>query len=97
MAKLLKLAEKVEAFGKQCDVYIFHCPGCGYSHPFHVPHWNWNGSLDKPTFTPSLIVNRGMPNVCHLFLTDGVIQFLDDCYHALKGQKVPCPDYEESK
>lgn len=30
---------------------------------------------------------------CHSFVTDGNIQFLDDCSHALKGQTVPLPDW----
>lgn len=29
--------------------------------------------------------------VCHSFVTDGVIQFLSDCTHALAGQSVPLP------
>lgn len=34
------------------------------------------------------------PLVCHSFVTDGKIQFLDDCTHALAGQTVPLPDFE---
>lgn len=30
---------------------------------------------------------------CHSFVTDGRIQFLDDCSHALAGQTVDLPDY----
>lgn len=29
---------------------------------------------------------------CHTFVTDGKIQFLSDCTHALAGQTVPLPD-----
>ncbi|WP_244497607.1 DUF6527 family protein [Aureimonas sp. AU40] len=29
------------------------------------------------------------PLVCHSFVTDGQIQFLDDCTHALAGRTVP--------
>lgn len=29
------------------------------------------------------------PLVCHSFITDGMIQFLDDCTHELRGQTVP--------
>jgi len=28
---------------------------------------------------------------CHTFITDGMIQFLPDCTHALAGQTVPLP------
>lgn len=31
--------------------------------------------------------------VCHTFVTDGRIQFLDDCTHALRGQTVDLPDF----
>ena len=31
--------------------------------------------------------------VCHSFVTDGVIQFLDDCTHSLAGQSVPLKQY----
>lgn len=30
---------------------------------------------------------------CHTFVRGGMIQFLDDCSHALAGQTVPMPDY----
>jgi hypothetical protein len=32
---------------------------------------------------------------CHSFVTDGQIQFLSDCTHALAGQTVPLPDWTE--
>jgi hypothetical protein len=31
--------------------------------------------------------------VCHSFVTDGQIQFLSDCTHALAGQTVSLPDW----
>ena len=31
--------------------------------------------------------------VCHSFVTDGQIQFLGDCTHALAGQTVPIPPW----
>jgi hypothetical protein len=36
-----------------------------------------------------------VPTVCHSFLTNGQIQFLGDCTHALAGQTVPLPDFDE--
>lgn len=33
--------------------------------------------------------------ICHSFVTDGMIQFLNDCTHALAGQTVPLPDWSE--
>ena len=32
-------------------------------------------------------------SVCHLFITDGQIQFLDDCTHALSGKTVPMEEF----
>ncbi|CCF19162.1 conserved protein of unknown function [Pseudorhizobium banfieldiae] len=32
--------------------------------------------------------------VCHSFVTDGKIQFLNDCTHELAGQTVDLPDFE---
>ncbi|WP_284090496.1 DUF6527 family protein [Acinetobacter pittii] len=78
-------------------IYMFKCPGCKYLHPFHVKAgahhngsiWNFNGDVEKPTFTPSLLVNDHYPESrCHFFLTDGKIQFLSDCHHELAGQTV---------
>lgn len=83
----------------------FHCPGCKYDHAFtdgswkgdpaHKNHWDFNGDFDRPTFRPSLLVWASDPSKrCHSFVTDGQIQFLDDCFHELKGQTVEIPDYE---
>ena len=29
---------------------------------------------------------------CHTFITDGMVQFLSDCTHALAGQTLPLPE-----
>jgi len=71
-----------------------------------LPVWEFNGNGDRPTFTPSVLVTTGRavdpnfvpeagdpPEVCHSFVTDGQIQFLSDCTHALAGQTVPLPDW----
>lgn len=84
------------------ECWAFHCPGCGYDHPFHVggdakahPQWTFNGSMEKPTFAPSLVVAKDDPKRrCHIFMREGMIQFLADCWHALKGQTVECPDWD---
>lgn len=77
------------------SMYVFHCPGCGYGHNVDVPRWTWNGSFDRPTFTPSLLVNQHDPGSrCHSFVEDGKILFLSDCFHSLAGQTVDLPDWE---
>lgn len=70
------------------------------------PRWGWNGDVRRPTFTPSILVRTGRaldptfepeagdpPEVCHSFVTDGRIQFLSDCTHAMAGQTVDLPEW----
>ena len=76
-------------------VLWFHCPGCECDHGIHVPQWTWNGSIEAPTFTPSLMCNRDYPESrCHTIITDGKIAFQGDCYHAMAGKTVDMPDWE---
>jgi hypothetical protein len=78
-------------------LYVFHCPGCRYGHNVEVPRWAWNGSFDKPTFSPSLLVNKDdAGSRCHSFVRDGKIQFLQDSHHELRGQTVDLPDWDDS-
>jgi hypothetical protein len=85
------------------------------------PCWGWNGDVNKPTFTPSILCtgrrftkkgeaeyqawydagcSKPAPQfdaadtVCHSYVTDGRIRFLDDCTHHLKGQTVDLPEWE---
>jgi hypothetical protein len=39
-------------------VYTFYCKGCGCHHYFDK-RWTFNGDMDKPTFSPSLLVRTG--------------------------------------
>lgn len=81
---------------------LFYCPGCKMSHSVRVkgkePVWGWNGSLDKPTFTPSILVRVIHENEeklrCHSYVTDGNIQYLSDCKHNLKDQTIPLEDFK---
>lgn len=108
----------------------FWCPGCSLPHSINIgaqatPSWGFNGDIEKPTFTPSVLVTSGHYasghksgsdcwctyyeqhpeeekdgfecGICHSFVTDGQIQFLSDCSHALAGQTVAVPDYPMTK
>lgn len=87
-------------------MWIFHCPGCGYAHWIRTegpePRWEFNDDADSPTVSPSILVH-GSPVVneevgmyrCHSFVRNGMIQFLEDCNHSLRGQTVELPQWSE--
>lgn len=79
---------------------LFFCPGCKCAHLVPIVPgrpgfgvWSWNGSMDAPTFRPSILnggksVGSNIKNVCHSYVTDGQIQFLGDSTHELAGKTV---------
>lgn len=98
----------------------FWCPGCDDAHTIRhgnpATDWTWNGDLERPTFSPSVLARSRyaeppvtadnleewkrepweqvlVERVCHSFVTDGRIQFLGDCTHALANQTVDLPDW----
>lgn len=79
------------------NLYLaFKCPGCNKVHRIDFT-WKWNGDLEKPTITPSVLILGGLDgtkHMCHSIVTDGRIHFLDDCDHMLAGQTVDLPEYE---
>jgi Family of unknown function (DUF6527) len=92
----------------------FNCPGCLEPHGIPTsdgdsPHirgrgWQFNGDLERPTLSPSILVHGhqdGSPEYgirktprCHSYVKDGRIRFLDDCEHELRGQTVELPEIE---
>lgn len=90
--------------GRACWVW---CPACDDMHRFQIvgtkgdmpdgPCWEWDGNLEKPTFQGSMLVYETTVNPrCHSFLRDGIWEFLGDCTHDKKNQKlamVPLPDW----
>ncbi len=89
--------------------YWFWCPGCKIHHSFRTklgtgerpgPVWTYDENVEKPTFGPSLMCNRGITedhkaaggHQCHLFLKNGIVQYLGDCTHKLAGQSIPVED-----
>ncbi|MCU9947484.1 DUF6527 family protein [Pseudomonas sp. PDM13] len=101
MSGFVRLSPVLERAG---DKVFFECPGCRMLHGLNVesdgcPRWTWNGDVDRPTFQPSILVRyewgqQRTEMTCHSFVTDGRIQFLDDCTHALAGQTVDLPELE---
>lgn len=125
MRRLQKTTSEAEG-----TAYMFECPGCGDYHLLNVEkpnglgaRWQFNGDLERPTFSPSLLVRSGHyasdhkgdrcwctynaenPDnpapcscyVCHSFIRDGRIEFLNDCTHPLAGQTVDLPEFQEGR
>ena len=70
--------------------------------------WSFDGNALRPTFAPSINIRVNMPDmngyqpgissrVCHYFIKAGMIEFLGDCTHALKGKTVEMPDVPVGK
>lgn len=80
--------------------YNAKCPGCNVWHSIYIKKnqfnkdiWSFDGNMEKPTFSPSLLVRWDHNNhVCHSFIRNGEWQFLNDCTHDLAGQTVPMID-----
>lgn len=81
--------------GKQC---YWWCVGCDEHHIWQIeatkgPNWEWNGNIELPTVAPSILTDGDRPEKrCHVFINNGMIQYLDDCWHELAGQTVPMVD-----
>ena len=84
--------------GGQRGLHLW-CPGCNAVHSVRTdpPGWTWNGDVEKPTLSPSILHNPGRENpsheICHSFVRDGRIEFLNDSTHALAGQTVDLPPW----
>lgn len=79
--------------------YMFHCPGCNTTHSFWTsspdhPNWNFNNNLENPTISPSHRVSMSEGTICHSFIKDGNIQFLNDSKHHLAGKTVELPPFD---
>lgn len=95
--KILECHDKDGHYG-----YAFYCPGCGNSHCYYTEkpneigaRWKFNGDVEKPTFRASMLVReerKGKRHVCHSFVTDGKIQFLNDCTHEYAGKTIEMED-----
>ena len=73
------------------------------------PNWSFDGDVNRPTFSPSVLIRyngadadtrrddagRAPSAVCHYFLTGGVINYLGDCSHELRGTSVELSEFPE--
>lgn len=86
----------------------YWCQGCNEAHGIRTKGpgaWSWNGDLEKPVFTPSVLTTwtqrpegaAPIEHRCHTFVgcngaQPGEVIFLGDCTHALAGTVQPFPD-----
>jgi len=56
-------------------------------------NWTWNGNVEYPTLKPS-ILTRVDHVVCHSFVNDGIVEFLNDSTHSAVGTKLPLLEFE---
>ena len=60
------------------------------------PVWGWNGDVYTPTFSPSILTRLPWGGdrkeiVNHVFIRDGIIQYLGDCTHENAGKDLALP------
>jgi len=84
-------------------VHCYWCPGCDSLHCIAIlpdrqsngAGWSFTGTLECPTYAPSQLTKwKGKDDkefVCHTYIREGNIEFLNDCTHALKEKTVPLP------
>jgi hypothetical protein len=92
--------------------YYIWCPGCKEAHGFRtkaptcegpkqLPLWKFDGNIQSPSFTPSLLYLRHLADYagcgprCHIVVTDGKVNFCADCEHEYAGKTIdllPIPE-----
>lgn len=95
----------VDDHGVIYSALMFVCPGCLEAHHgssgIHMlpvnsteksPSWDWDGNLEAPTLSPSILTKHQDGFVCHSFLKAGVFEFLTDSTHSLAGKLAELPD-----
>lgn len=103
----MKIARReFKSDGKHIAAYFVYCPACLRAHRFIVENeqdpkhiWVFDGSMEAPTFNPSLLVESGgfapgsKDEICHSYLQEGIWKFQQDSTHHLAGQAVPMIDF----
>jgi hypothetical protein len=84
--------------------YMWKCLGCDSHHVFYIAgkhhcFWQFDGNMEKPTFSPSLVCRwehgeARIPKVCHVFVKNGMVEYLTDCTHHLAGKTIELPEME---
>lgn len=82
--------------GCKCGHSFWTTHGSNYSKPKGA-QWKFNGNMQSPTFEPSLRFpkydpkdpNKEIGSICHVVVTNGVLNFCADCDHEFAGKSVP--------
>lgn len=76
------------------EIWSFFCPGCACDHHVRIEpgRWSLTGTPECPTIRPSVMCG---PRVCHLFVTNGTLEYLADSQHGLSGKTIPMEDSEK--
>lgn len=54
------MTPKLHRYSRNGEIVLqFRCPACKETHDVVVPRWSWNGSMEAPTFAPSVLVRTG--------------------------------------
>ena len=82
------------------EKFQYICPGCGKR---HVVDNRWGFKFDtegRPTLVGSVKQTGGHyqhPYICHSFIENGNVRFLNDCTHENKGKTLPMELFEEEE
>lgn len=97
------MGKKLFSIKGEDNKLFFECPGCDNDLGHFIifkgdkskhPIWEFDGNMESPTISPSIKVTRGNKQICHFFIKQGKIQFLNDCFHKLAGKTVDMKDVE---
>ena len=102
-ADMPQIGSYLKVYEHEGTNYVMKCY-CGNYHTYDK-RWTFKGSPDSPSFTPSMKVqpHRWNPatekhepqGCCHFFVTNGKIEFCDDCTHEFSGQTLPMIPWEK--
>ena len=102
------IIERVIENGKAVSYYCLGCNTLHtirYEYP-ERPVWDYNGNPELPTLNPSIKITydgpdagqtresgyTAPPNICHHFVTNGLLEYCTDSTHGYSGQRIPLPD-----
>lgn len=111
MSKLVELDKKyypLEDYGWWCEGCGYGHEIAVKQKNHSNASWTFDGNFAAPTFSPSLHLKVNTPDmqhyqpdvgstVCHCFINKGMVQYLGDCTHKLKGRTVPMSDIPDGK